>query len=585
MTKACCLVFIILFTLVGCEITTLKEADCGWVGMTEEDCLGKGCIWLEGFEGPWCQFSDSPFIPGGLPTINLSDDQLVIIKYSVMMVVVLCGFVLLEDFALFKVQADTIITITLFMISWITRFHNLEHPKEVTFDEYYFGYFANAYCNQLHIFDIHPPLAKLTHYLVAVYLGHSCTFDFHGKEGLEVYNDLSEYFYMRQVSAFFGTLIVPLGYLLLRRLDFSRATSIVFATMILCDTLLLSETRLILTDSQLFFYIVFSVYCAYQLWYTKDNTWQRTFWTILAGIACGCAFCVKFTALSTLGWIVLISLVAYYPHLDPVPIKNCILAMVIGLIVFAIPFYFHFALGIHSGELAWNIDIDHQKLLIGNEHYDPNAEWPNFFSHLIYLIKRMLEQNAASLGAHPYASYWFEWIVAKGALLSYAEHFNDADWHGHVFLVSNPFICYPILFAIFIFILSSLVIIRFRVYYPLSKQALLYVLHGWMFFLGWISNLVPYALVARTTYSYHYLPGQFYGMLILALVIEFIPKLYFGLFPPEIGPKFLSRFRKVVSILCIIGLVWSYYYCSVFSYGYGLTQNEWLSRKWLVVPQ
>jgi len=34
------------------------------------------------------------------------------------------------------------------------------------FDEFYFGQFANYYCNRIFVFDIHPPLTKLTHYFI-----------------------------------------------------------------------------------------------------------------------------------------------------------------------------------------------------------------------------------------------------------------------------------------------------------------------------------------------------------------------------------------------------------------------------------
>ena len=45
------------------DIKTIQQADCGWVGINQQQCLEKGCVWLEKFQGPWCQFENSPFIP------------------------------------------------------------------------------------------------------------------------------------------------------------------------------------------------------------------------------------------------------------------------------------------------------------------------------------------------------------------------------------------------------------------------------------------------------------------------------------------------------------------------------------------
>lgn len=39
-------------------------------------------------------------------------------------------------------------------------------------------------------------------------------------------------------------------------------------------------------------------------------------------------------------------------------------------------------------------------------------------------------------------------------------------------------------------------------------------------FLGWILNLAPYALIARTCFAYHYMPALVYGRLLVALLID-----------------------------------------------------------------
>lgn len=578
------ILFVFFFILLSFGLT-YKDVDCGWTGITEAECVAKGCVWLQNFPGPWCQTSDSPYIPSlfDLGFSYMNDDQYEVFKLAIFCFSFLSIICILGNRKPF-INIDLLTTAILFILAWVTRYHAIEHPKEVTFDEYYFGHFANAYCNRIYVFDIHPPLAKLTHYFVGSLLGAECTMNFHGENGgFDVYDNLAQYVPYRQVSAFFGTCVVPLGYLVARKFRMSVPVSVMLGALLICDPLLLSETRLVLTDSQLFFYTVLSIYCALNLWDSKDGSWSRTFWTVATAVASGCAFCVKFTALATLGWIGFVTYLAIFSEKKPIGLISCVIAAIISAIVFAIPFYFHIALGKHSGDADWNVDIEHQKLLIGSDYYDRNAVAPYFPIHLAYLIKRMLEQNAASLGDHPYASFWYEWIVGKGALLSYSEHIEDRDWHGHVFIVSSIFICYSILIAFLCFFPIAFTMIRSRLSFRLSARETYFLKVGFLLFLGWIANLLPYALVERTTYSYHYLPGQFYGMLMLCLLFNELPHLFFSLFfKGEKLQQVLHIVRCAFVIIFMIVLFWNYFYYSCFSYGFGLNMLEYSKRKWAV---
>jgi len=579
------IVSVLFLTLVlSVSAVDYSDVDCGWTGINEQQCINKGCVWLPNFPGPWCQKQGSPYIPSALDLgfDHMTDDQKIIFNYSALSLVVLSLAVLTATSQAY-LSRDLVVLGILLVLAVITRYHDLENPKEIVFDEYYFGDFANSYCNGIYVFDIHPPLAKLTHYLAGTALGHKCTKNFHDNEELVKYTDLDEYIHYREVSALFGTLAVPLAYLIGRRFGLSMESSIVLGALVLCDPLLLSETRLVLTDSQLFFYIILSIYCAQRLWDTQSRSWGRNFWTVATAVAAGCAFGVKFTALATLAWIAFATYVSVFTAQSPVSLFRCAVAAVIAAVVFIIPFWFHIELGKKSGELDWNIDHAHQRLLIGNENYDSNAVAPSFPEHLVYLIRRMLEQNAASLGEHPYASYWYEWIVGGGALLSYSEHKEEEDWHGHVFITSSVYICYSILVAIGAFVPVALTLLRSRSQVPLSGREVHFIKLGFLFLLGWVANLLPYALVERTTYSYHHLPAQFFGMLTICLVFDYFPYLFLSLFyKGKQLDSLLHKLRSIVAILFMCGLFYHFWYYSCFSYGYGLSSVEFAKRKWAV---
>mmetsp|Transcript_37548 Transcript_37548/g.64467 ORF Transcript_37548/g.64467 Transcript_37548/m.64467 type:complete len:593 (-) Transcript_37548:61-1839(-) len=582
---------VLLLAVVGCMAINMEDIDCGWATITPDECVAKGCYWLPGFNGPWCHTPDSPYIPTALDRFGLSglyEEQKTILNFTLISFVTLSVFAFIgtrssSSSSSLNISLTMIIVGVLLALAWVTRYYKIEHPGEVAFDEYYFGQFANSYCNRIYVFDIHPALAKLTHYFFGSLLGVKCTMDFHKTGGFEKYTDVDEYVPYRLVSAFFGTVAVPLAYLIGRKFKLSVSSSLLLATLVFCDPLLLSETRLILTDSQLFFYIILSIYCALNLWDSKDGTLSRFFWIIATAVASGCAFSVKFTALATLGWIAFGTYLCVFTSQAPVKLKHCFFAAIIAFIVFCIPFYVHIQLSQKSGESDWNIDPEYQRLLIGHQLYDENAVAPFFPIHLVYLVKRMLEQNAASLGDHPYASYWYEWVVGRGSLLAYAEHKDDLDWHGHIFIVASIHICYAILIGFVSFFPIAFTIIRNRVSRKLSDREIHFLKVGFMLFLGWIANLFPYAMVARTTYSYHYLPGQFFGMIMVCLLLDFVPYLFLS--NRYKGDQLERLAKKLSTLLIIIAMgftFWGYFRYSIFAYGFGVSKSQYDLLKWAV---
>ena len=72
------------------------------------------------------------------------------------------------------------IPLVLFVIAVATRFWRLEEPKGVVFDEHHFGGFTNKYLRGKYLFDIHPPLGKLTFVLFAWLFDYdpdTCSYD------------------------------------------------------------------------------------------------------------------------------------------------------------------------------------------------------------------------------------------------------------------------------------------------------------------------------------------------------------------------------------------------------------------------
>ena len=134
----------------------------------------------------------------------------------------------------------------------VTRFYGLGWPREVVFDEVHFGKFVSGYVKSEYFFDIHPPLGKLLMSIPAWWSGYDGSFPFL-KIG-DAYPPSLDLFSLRALPAAFGAVLVPLMYALALEAGCSPPSALVVASMILFDGATFVESRLILTDSILFFF-------------------------------------------------------------------------------------------------------------------------------------------------------------------------------------------------------------------------------------------------------------------------------------------------------------------------------------------
>src|SRR5688572_3690504 len=123
-------------------------------------------------------------------------------------------------------KRDWLILAGLTGLAALLRFVWLGHPASIVFDETYFAKFAHNYLTDTLFFDAEPPLAK---YLIA---GGEWLF---GSDP----NTLTNPFGWRFATALFGTAVIPLFYLLTKRLFGGTWLPTVAAGLALLDGLLL----------------------------------------------------------------------------------------------------------------------------------------------------------------------------------------------------------------------------------------------------------------------------------------------------------------------------------------------------------
>jgi len=112
----------------------------------------------------------------------------------------------------------------------------------------------------------------------------------------------------------------------------------------------------------------------------------------------------------------------------------------------------------------------------------------------------------------------------------------------------------------------SLLYLRFRDRNFPSANGNRFFSLGCFFFFGWVVNLLPYVLVERTTFIYHYLPGLLYGQMLIGLSVDF----YFSKFPKVRG-------LVAMAVLLVIIVVWGYF--GGWVYAYPLSPQAQFARK------
>lgn len=481
--------------------------------------------------------------------------QLVSRAYSVL--------TLLDSFA----PSDASIAWCLLFVAFIVRFYRLAVPASVVFDEFHFGKFVDNLLKRELLFDIHPPLGKLTlaglGYLAGYRPVEGFAYDQIGKEYGSVL-----FYPLREIAAVFGTVTVPLVYVTARALDVSWLGSLLPAGLYCFDNLNIIESRLILMDSQIMFYLVLSLYCALRLFKTGPATFRRFYWLTVTGIVCGLSMSIKWTALATPALIGIVSFFGLHFLPEPLTILECVWAGLCGIAVYVFFFYLHFQIVIKNGPGAPFFPESFQRTLIGHPKFDPSANRPSFLWLFWYTNKTMLATNAAIKTRHRWESYWYWWVVNWRGLLYFNRQEQVNNRWASVYLLCNPIVCWFCAVCVAIMLVTVLFMTRYRDA-AFSKGRLgdlrRNAVSTCMFLVcGWLFNLLPYILVDRSAFVYHYLPGLLYAQLLSGVMVDQLPR-----------PVGLASV-----LLALIASIASFIYFVPWTYCFPLTSEQHAAMRW-----
>ncbi len=336
------------------------------------------------------------------------------------------------------------------------------------FDEIYFPRTALEHIEGRWPYEItHPPLGKM---ILSV--------------GIRLFGMTP--FGWRFMGTLFGVLMLPLFYMLLKRMTGLTAAAAGGTTLFAFDFMHFAQTRLATIDSYVVFFII-AMYLFLYMWLTEpEGSLRKLLWLALSGASFGCGAASKWTGIyagAGLGVIWLVHWTVQLAQAWKTPDFSGTwkaLARNIGwcLVFFvAVPCCIYYA---SYWAYAPSQGVDGPFRLFK----------PGYLKIVLDNQKYMWNYHSDLVATHAYSSKWYQWIFDVRPILYYMD--NAADGSSvRIMSFNNPIVAWGGLVA-----MGGMgwLAIRDR------DRTAAFIL------LGYLANLLPWVLVTRPTFAYHYFP-------------------------------------------------------------------------------
>lgn len=371
------------------------------------------------------------------------------------------------------------------VISVVAHFVNLTHPAQVVFDEFHFGKFVNAYCcTHQTIFDIHPPHSKLVMAWLVKLWGYDGSFTFKSiGESLAA----GPLFAFRLWPAIVGTLIPVAAFLLLRTWGVAIIWAFTGALALALDNGVLIQTRIMALDGQLLLGSLLTV-LAFEHMLRARTPARQILHAALVGLALAMTVSAKFTGLAVIA-ILGFRTAQYVTSSGLKPRWGVTLAAKIlaGTAAFMLLYLAGWKL-----HFMWLTEPGP-----GSAFYTLTG---NFLADVANLHGVMVKANDGITTSHPWSSPWWGWPLMRKPIYYWVQGGSK------IFFVGNPVVWLGSL-------LTSTVLLAWMVISGTKRGFAVDLL-----MVGWFAAFLPYALVSRGLFLYHYLPPLMW-MVLLASVL------------------------------------------------------------------
>ena len=453
-------------------------------------------------------------------------------------------------------KKEWFLIVILLLAANITRFYHFGQPNQIVFDEVYFPKFATDYFKGAYYFDIHPPLAKLMMAGSAKLFGISLPTNFAFKNISQTYPDNS-YKFLRLIVSIFGVFLILGVYFLTKELFRNKWPAFLAGLFAVFDNALLVQSRVILTD---IFLLAFGVLGLTFLFVSRRKRPFGLSWfvfLILAGLFLTAGVLVKWTALVFVGVAGLVILFDLFKN------KKAKIFLGQAAILLIVSALFYFAVfAIHLKSLPYTGDGDafmssrFQSTLIGNPLYgNPEIKPANLFEKFVELNAVMYSANAGLTATHSYGSKWYSWPILYRPIY-YWYYNNGNDTASRIYFLGNPFIWWLGFLVIVYWVFWFLNQVFKKIKDPYWPEV------GFIL-AGYFGNLLPYVLVSRVSFIYHYFPS------LIFLIIGFGFFLW----------KYFKKYPVLIGAVCAVALI-SFIFFAPLSYGLPLTEPVFNGKIW-----
>lgn len=414
----------------------------------------------------------------------------------------------------------------------------ITHPASVVFDEVFFGRYAMDYLRGQDFFDVHPPLAKLLFGAMAALLGLDPAFDYPANGA--PYPEL-RYVWLRLPAHIAGVLLPLVFWGLARELGLSRRAAFAVGVLAALDNGWLVITRIVLTDG----WLVLLGFGA--LWaYFRHRRIGRARTYVLALLLAGMAVSVKWTGLSFLGLIGALEAGRLWQERSGGlrRLWRPALLVTLPVAVYVAAFAVHFA----RTPPGPGTDPLHQA----------HARQA-FVPRLLAENRTMWDVSRHMTAPHRYASRWYDWPFMMRPVDFWAVY--DGPRVQRIYLLGNPVVWWATGYAMLFLLVNAVPklpdLLSRRRPAPAGPAELFIV--G-----GYLANLLPFTVIARVMFIYHYLPALGFALLGLGLLLDRCGRHARWLTPALLGLAALA-----------------FVYFAPLSYGFEISRDQFEARMWM----
>ncbi len=400
-------------------------------------------------------------------------------------------------------QSERLVWIALAAVAFATAFRALGQPAEVVFDESYGTFWASYFTGSFYV-DIHPPHLRLL-FAALAWLG-----GYHG-QGVPDFQEAYDGAYYVVQRGFISALAAMTPLLMARlaiMMGASRFWGLMAGWALVFDNLRVTESRLVLPDGPLIFCGLAAGVCLGE-WLRR-----RSIGTLLAtAIFLAFAVSIKWTALAFLVPVLaILGREALTGHF-----RRSVLA---GLVIFAAiavwyvaGFALHLMLLPNTGDGTAFMIPEFNARLAGHAAASDGTQPLGLFAAILELNRTMAE-IADNVGPHPYATAWYTWPFGVRGVYYWTDRI-EPDL-ARIYLLPNLVILWTTTLFMAKLVLDQLFLWTRR---PLA----LWRdggddLSAGLFALTYCAFFLPYALIDRPMFLYHYIPSLTFAVAVCAVI-------------------------------------------------------------------